>query len=570
MTFDYIPTREMSVTPISAEQIQLTVGELQRIVDASANLSQQSWVYREACGVLAHFIQRIQREKALPAQLLFETGYGPSGLPHIGTFGEVLRTIMVQHATRELLAQANADSRISELPVRLFSVSDDMDGMRKIPSTIPNPEQYTEFMDLPLVKIPDPFGTHASFGHHMNARLRAFLDTFGFSYEFVSASQCYAAGIFNDKLREALRQYEQIMAVMLPTLRDERRRTYSPFLPVCPHTGRVLQVPIVRYDIANYSVTYVDPETQAEITVPVTDGHCKLQWKPDFGMRWASFAVDFEMYGKDHLVNGAIYSRICEILGGTAPHQMFYELFLDKNGEKISKSKGNGFTIEEWLKYAPKESLSLFMYTSPQKAKKLYLEIVPQFVDDYLTYMHKYGAETDESKRKTNPVYHIHLGNPQPLNVPQGISYSLLLNLVSACNSEDSEIIWGYLSKFSGETVKKLKLSVFLREMVEGAMNYYVDFVKPYKKYRKATEKEVEAMRNLATELGALAEAEYTNVDALQQIVYDVGKAHELELRSWFQALYEVLLGASSGPRIGSFIAIYGVRDFVNLLNTVI
>jgi lysyl-tRNA synthetase class 1 len=540
----------MNMTGTSQPEIEALLTPEQQLT--LKELAKNSWVYAQAAVILEHAHESIKNK----GYILFETGYGPSGLPHIGTFGEVLRTSMVMHAVKE----------ISGLAVKLFCVSDDMDGMRKIPSTIPNPEQYKAYMDLPLVNIPDPFGTAASFAHNMNARLCAFLDAFDFEYEFISSSQYYADGKFNDKLLEALRKYDEIMSVMLPTLREERQKTYSPFLPVCPRTGKVLQVAVIDRDITEGTISYIDPETRERITIPVTDGHCKLQWKPDLGMRWAAFDVDFEMYGKDHLVNGKIYSKICEILGGKIPTQMFYELFLDAEGEKISKSKGNGFTIDNWLSYAPKESLALFMYNNPQRAKKLHLDMVPQHVDDYFTHLSKYHAESNDIKRRSNPVYHIHLGNPPAQGLPDGISYSLLLNLVSACNTEDAEVIWGYIAKFTGKAAIELKQNNFLHTIVSGAQRYYRDFVEPNKAYRSATEIEATAIRDLITQIKAMTKAEVADAMAIQQKVYDTGKAHGFDPKDWFRTLYEVLLGASSGPRFGSFAALYGVEELSRLV----
>ncbi len=511
-------------------------------------LSKNIWPFKEAQNLL----KRINYQVPEKGYILFETGYGPSGLPHIGTFGEVVRTNMIRMAFQFL----------SDIPTKLKCFSDDMDGMRKIPDTIPNKSDYINYMDLPLTKIPDPFGTHRSFGDNMNSRLCGFLDSFGFDYEFQSATDCYSKGVFNDKLKLALEKYEEIMDVMLPTLGEERRKTYSIFLPVCPKTGRVLQVPIIDKDIENGIIAYRDPEEGNIVHTKVTDGHCKLQWKPDFGMRWAAFDVDFEMYGKDHLVNGPIYTKICKILNGKGPQQMFYELFLDENGQKISKSKGNGLTIEEWLRYAPEESLSLFMYSSPQKAKKLYFDVIPKNVDEYLMLLTQYNKETDQSKKMSNPVFFIHKGSPPEINID--FSYSLLLNLVSACNTDNPKIIWEYLENYKGS---KVSFNSLTDKMIEGAVNYYNDFVKASKVYRAPNEQERKALLDLEKELKQLDESEKYNPEVIQNKVYEVGKRNEMELKSWFKGLYEMLLGASQGPRFGSFVALYGIEETIHLIN---
>lgn len=513
--------------------------------DIEKALASNAWPFVEAKAILKHIGNKLPEK----GYVLFETGYGPSGLPHIGTFGEVLRTTMIRRAF-EL---------ISGMPTRLFCVSDDMDGMRKVPDIIPNSQEYVKYIGLPLTNIPDPFGTHESYGHHMNARLRAFLDHFGFEYEFLSATDCYKNGTFNAMLLKALEHYQDIMDIMIPTLGAERQQTYSPFLPVCPDTGHVLQVPMIDIDVKNGTVTYKN-ESGKVVTSPVTDGHCKLQWKPDFGMRWAAFDVDFEMYGKDHLVNGPIYTRICKAIGGKSPHQMFYELFLDEKGEKISKTKGNGITIDEWLRYATKDSLAYFMYLSPQKAKKLFFDVIPKCMDEYLTFLRSYPTQ-DEAKQLENPVYHIHNGNPPAINF--NFSFSLLLNLVSACGSEERAVISGYVKNAEHDIDIEDEM---VAELVEKAINYYHDFVKPNKKYRDATDIEKAAMLRLASDLKSMSDED--TAETLQNKVYEIGRGSGLELKDWFTAIYEVLLGSSQGPRFGSFIKLYGVAKTIELIES--
>lgn len=532
------------------------------------SLSKASWPFKMAEDILKS-INYTTPEKGY---VLFETGYGPSGLPHIGTFGEVVRTTMVMHAFRTITE--------NKIPMKLWCVSDDMDGMRKIPDTIPNKEDYIKYIGLPLTKIPDPFGTHSSYGDHMNARLCAFLDNFKFEYEFISSSKYYKEGKFNDALIQVLRHYDDIMNIMIPTLGEERQATYSPFLPICLKTGVVLQVPVISRDEKEGMISYKDPISNDIINVSVLNGNCKLQWKPDFGMRWYAFKVNFEMYGKDHLVNGEVYSKICKALGGKPPVQMFYELFLDDKGQKISKSKGNGLTIDEWLKYAPKESLALFMYVNPQRAKKLYFDVIPKHVDEYITYLTKYNEiitkkaednvnDGDENfiQQVANPVFHIHNGNPPKINI--GFSYSLLLNLVNACNTDNSNVIWGYLINFTNNP--EIENMDFAQQMVKGAINYYQDFIKPNKKYRKPTVEEKKALNELIIQLENLLkekndnQIEYT-AEIIQNIIYNIGKNNGFELKNWFQGLYEILLGSSQGPRFGSFIMLYGVDCSINMM----
>jgi lysyl-tRNA synthetase, class I len=488
--------------------------------------------------------------------VVFETGYGPSGLPHIGTFGEVVRTTMVRQAFHALTGDT--------IPTALYCVSDDMDGMRKVPETVPEARrgELEGFLQRPLTDVPNPFGTgHASFAHHNNAMLCGFLDGFGFDYTFKSATDLYRSGAFDPTLRLACERYDQIMAVMLPTLGEERRATYSPFLPVSPQSGRVLYVPMKAVDGAAGTVTF-DDEEGTETTLPVTGGAVKMQWKPDFGMRWAALGVDFEMYGKDHQTNGPIYSKICRILGAEPPVQYTFELFLDENGEKISKSKGNGISVEQWLTYAPAESLALYMFQKPRVAKRLYFDVIPRAVDEYIAFLDAYQRE-DAAKRLENPVWHIHAGSPPQYGSP--VSFALLLNLVSAANAETKDVLWGFISRYApGATPEDQPL---LDRLAGYALAYYRDFVLPTKKFRAPTVQERAALIALRDRL-AVQPADARNGEALQNLTFEIGKAHEFEnLRDWFKALYEVLLGQEQGPRFGGFAALFGVEATVALID---
>lgn len=509
-------------------------------------LSSKAWPFIEAEKIL----KRIDGKTPAKGYVLFETGYGPSGLPHIGTFGEVARTTMVRRAFQMIAP---------DIPTKLFCVSDDMDGLRKVPSNLPNQKMIAENIGKPLTQIPDPFGTHKSFGDHMNSRLCAFLDQFGFDYEFKSSTECYKTGVYDEKLLEILKNYDKVMKVMLPTLGEERRKTYSPFMPISPATGKVLQVPITSHDVSKGTVTFED-EDGSICEVLVTGGNCKLQWKPDFGMRWAALDVDFEMYGKDHLVSAKLYSAICRIAGGKAPEQFMFELFLDDKGEKISKSKGNGLTMEEWLHYAPTESLTYYMFQSPRKAKRLYFDVIPKAVDEYHTFLTKFADQEPVDQFK-NPVWHIHNGKPPKSEMP--VSLALLLNLASVCHAEDEDILWGFIEQHA--TGANKENSPQLAAMIKHAVHYYQDFVAPNKKYRKADEKESKAMQDLAARLQNLNDV--NGASDLQTLVFSVGKDHGFEnLREWFQALYEVLLGQSQGPRFGSFIELYGKDKTAELI----
>ena len=511
----------------------------------------KAWPFEEARKIVKRY-----EKTGFPETVLFETGYGPSGLPHIGTFGEVARTSMVINAFRVLTQD--------EVMVKLICFSDDMDGMRKVPGNVPNAEMLEKHLGLPLTKVPDPFGDedfcHDSFGHHNNAKLRAFLDRFGFSYEFASATEYYSSGRFDEILVTALQKYQEIMDVMLPTLGEERQASYSPFLPISPKTGRVLYVPMKSIDLEAGTITF-DDEDGTETTISVTGGNVKLQWKPDFGMRWAALGVDYEMYGKDHQINSNLYDRICRILGARAPEHFIYELFLDDKGEKISKTKGNGLTIEEWLAYAPTESLSFFMYQKPKTAKRLHFDVIPKNVDEYFQHLAAYPTQ-DEKAKLNNPVWHIHDGNPPATPMP--VTYSMLLNLVSASNASDKETLWGFISQYEqGVTPETHPM---LDALVGYAIRYFEDFVKPTKSFRAPTDIERKALKNLRTKLGQLEPG--ADAETIQTEVFTVGKEAGFEnLREWFQALYQVLLGQDQGPRFGSFVALYGIDKTIAMID---
>ena len=496
--------------------------------------------------------KRVEKDGLTGGAVVFETGYGPSGLPHIGTFGEVARTTMVRHAFRVLTGD--------RYPTRLLCVSDDMDGMRKVPDNVPNREELAAYIDKPLTSVPDPFGTHDSYGAHMNARLRAFLDHFRFEYDFASATDLYRDGTYDAALLATLKHFDKIMDVMLPTLGEERRKTYSPVLPISPKSGKVLYVPMKSVDAEAGTVTF-DDEDGEEQTIKVTGGNAKLQWKPDFGMRWAALGVDFEMFGKDHQANAPIYSKICRILGGNPPVQFVYELFLDERGEKISKSKGNGIAVEDWLRYAPWESLSMYMYTKPKTARRLYFDVIPKAVDEYRQHLAAFPQQ-EPAQQIENPVWHIHNGNPPAPGAD--ISFALLLNLVSVANASDKDTLWGFITRYAPDATPHSE--PFLDRLTSYAIAYYEDFVKPQKVYRAPTAKERAAMEDLLARLKALDPGE-TDAETIQTEVFAAGKAHEFEpLRDWFKALYEVLLGQSQGPRFGSFAAIYGLPQTIDLI----
>ncbi|WP_371170782.1 lysine--tRNA ligase [Aliiroseovarius sp. 2305UL8-7] len=533
-----------------------------------AAMTSKAWPFEEARRVLKRY-QKGAPEKGF---VLFETGYGPSGLPHIGTFGEVARTTMIQRAFEV----------ISDIPTKLICFSDDLDGMRKVPSNVPNPEILEQHLQRPLTSVPDPFGTHDSFGEHNNAMLRRFLDTFGFEYEFYSAKEFYESGQFDEVLKRAVDRYDEIMAIMLKSLREERQQTYSIFLPLHPESGRVMYVPMKKVCAETYTVTF-DDETGKEWTLPVTGGNVKLQWKPDFGARWAALGVDFEMYGKEHATNEKIYDAICRALGGRQPNHFSYELFLDENGQKISKSSGNGVSIDQWLTYASTESLAYFMYLKPKTAKRMHFDVIPKAMDEYNQQLNAYHKQ-DVKAQLNNPVWHIHGGDVPQSNMV--VPYTMLLNLASVASADDKDQLWGFIKRYAPDASPETHPD--LDAAAGYAVKYFQDFVAPAREFRAPTDQERAAMEELAaafrdgdTALDVIArknaqmgnedplpEVDFTSDEFLQSIVFAVGKLHGFDnLRDWFKALYEVLLGASQGPRFGSFAALYGVEETAALID---
>ena len=524
-----------------------------------------AWPFEEAKKLVARV------ERTGQKQVLFETGYGPSGLPHIGTFGEVARTTMVRHAFETL-----TEGRIA---TRLLAFSDDLDGLRKVPDNIPNKELVAAHLGKPLTQVPDPFGEYPSFGEHNNARLRAFLDAFGFKYEFASATQYYQSGRFDMALLKMLARYDAIQNIMLPSLRAERASSYAPFLPVHPRTGVVMQVPLEEIDVARGFVAWRDPDTNERFETPVTGGHCKLQWKPDWAMRWCALGVDYEMAGKDLIDSVKLSGEIARALDGTPPEGFNYELFLDENGQKISKSKGNGLTIQEWLRYASPESLAFFMYWKPREAKKLYFGLIPKAVDEYLAFLDAYPRQ-DWKLRLGNPAWHIHSGEPpapefiahEGETKGTAISFAMLLNLAAVANSEDPAVLWGFLRRYApGASPEKFPR---LDRMIHYAVVYFRDFVRPKKIYRPADEVERDALEKLSQALANLPPI--PSAEEVQTLLYDVarpipryqnfaakGATPEKPgvSNDWFSMLYSVLLGEQRGPRFGSFIALYGVDN---------
>jgi len=504
-----------------------------------------AWPFVEAKKILRERKSFIEKK----GKIILQTGYGPSGLPHIGTFGEVARTSMV----------VNALHKITDVPKEIITFSDDMDGLRKIPDNIPNPKKLEENLHKPLTSVPDPFEKYSSFGEHNNEMLKNFLDQFNFSYSFKSSTQLYKSGYFNETLILILKNYKNIMNIIIPTLGKERQKTYSPFLPICPDSGKVLEIPILEIDEKNSKIIFDNSGKKLEKSI--LDGNCKLQWKVDWAMRWYAIDVDFEMYGKDLIESAILSTKIIKLLGKTNPSGFSYELFLDEKGEKISKSKGNGITIDQWLKYASPESLSLFMYQNPRRAKKLYKEIVPKAVDEYLDFIEKSKTQ-NELQLLMNPVWHVHNGKiPKENNI---MSFSMLLNLVEASNSDKKDLLWKFVKKYKTDISEK-NHTIF-DSLISYAIKYYNDVIKKNKKYKKPNKEEKLALQALLKILDECTDQ--MNPEDIQTKIYAVGKenGYKENLRDWFKLIYEVVFGDENGPRMGFFISFFGVDETKELI----
>ena len=512
------------------------------LLNSQISENSKAWPILEA----RRIINQIQKKDKKKIRL--QTGYGPSGLPHIGTFGEVARTTMV----------LNAIKAVSDYEVELIAFSDDMDGLRKVPDNVPNQEILEKNLHKPLTSIPDPFETSTSFGNHNNEMLQAFLDKFGFKYSFKSATELYKSGFFNDQLIKVLNSYDEIKKIILPTLGEERKKTYSPFLPICPETEHVLEVEIISINTEKNTVVYL--QNNKEIEQSILDGNCKLQWKVDWAMRWCALDIDYEMYGKDLIPTFQLSSKVCRALGHQPPENYFYELFLDQNGEKISKSKGNGLSIEEWLSYAPKETLSYFMYQNPRRAKKLFLDVIPKSVDEFLGHLNKFNDQNDDEKIE-NPVWHIMNSQNYIGSIP--ISFNLILNLVSASGENDPDFILDFIKKYDSSVNNSDH--DFMLELITGAISFEQNVNADKIQYKVPNEDEKNIFLDLINRIELLPD----NVDAetIQTEIYQIGKDYKFDnLRDWFKLIYQVLFGKSDGPRFGTFIAIYGIKETIQLI----
>ena len=505
-----------------------------------------AWPFVEAKKLLRERKDIIKKK----GKIILQTGYGPSGLPHIGTFGEVARTSMM----------VNALNQLTDLPKEIITFSDDMDGLRKVPENVPNQELLNNYLHKPLTKVPDPFNKFSSFGEHNNEMLKIFLDKFKFDYNFKSSTSLYKSGFFNSSLQKILENYNSIMDIIIPTLGKERQKTYSPFLPICPDTGIVLEIPVLEIKKNESQIIFDNNGKKLELSI--LDGNCKLQWKVDWAMRWYALDIDFEMYGKDLIESAILSTKIIKLLGKNNPSGFAYELFLDEKGEKISKSKGNGITIDQWLDYASPESLSLYMYQNPKRAKKLYKEIVPKAVDEYLDHIEK-GKSQNELQLLMNPVWHVHNGDIPKEEII--MTFSMLLNLVEASNADNEDLLWKFVKKYKKNILEK-NYPIF-NNLIGYAIRYFNDVIKPQKKYKKPNDKEKEALKALILTLENCSDE--MKPEEIQTLIYSTGKenGYKENLRDWFKLIYEVVFGDADGPRMGFFISFFGVNETKQLIN---
>ena len=521
------------------------------MIDHQYHETLKAWPFQEAMKLITSFGGFDNFKKPKKGFISFETGYGPSGLPHIGTFGEVVRTTMVRNAFESLI----------DCKTKLITFSDDMDGLRKVPENVPNKEMLKEFIGKPLTSVPDPFKKYESFGHHNNAKLKSFLDKFNFEYDFISSTESYKSGMFDDTLIFILQNYEAILSIILPTLRAERQKTYSPFLPISPISGEVLQVKIIEYKTKDNSIIYLDPANNKKTETIVTGGNCKLQWKVDWAMRWMALDVDYEMCGKDLTESVDLASKICRVMKKKPPQNLIYEMFLDEKGEKISKSIGNGISVDDWLRYASPESLSLYMFQKPKSAKKLFFDVIPKNIDEYFSHLKKFN-QMELKDKYNNPIWHIHKGKPH--NFKSEITFNSLLNLVSVCNSNEKKIIWGFVNEYDSSLSSQNNPE--FDSLIQYAINYYNDFVLPLKKYSSIDN----SNRIIFTELRQLLLTIDPNSssESIQTEIYEIGKKNNFDnLRDFFKLIYQVLLGQEQGPRLGSFIKLYGINKTIRLID---
>ena len=513
----------------------------------------KSWPFKEA----ERIIKARERTQA-NGPALFQTGFGPSGLPHIGTFAEVARTTWVRRAFEYLSGEET----------RLYAFCDDQDGLRKVPDNLPNQEMLQANLGKPLCDIPDPYGCCESFSHHMIGNLERFLDTFEFDYTLKRSSDAYRSGEFNNGLAILLDKVEDVLDIILPTMKEENRAAWSPFFPRCETCGRVNTTRVTAYNKSEKTIDYTCDIDLGNVagcghagTSSVLGGASKMGWKIDWALRWYCYGVDYEMYGKDLIPSAELSAKIVRLMGGRPPQGLFYELFLDEMGEKISKSKGNGVSIEQWLEYAPIDSLAHFIFREPRQAKKLFFNMIPKTMDEYLDHLRKYPSVADEKKPDT-PLWHIHNRGRQVPSYNSSINFSTVNNLVSALGNPTRDLLISYLARYDE---KSTTYPDVIDGLIEKGLKFYEDHILPTKQYRTPTATERPLFEQLAETLKSLGIEEKTEKE-LQGLVFDIARDNDTDPKTFFAAIYQVLLGQERGPRFGTFAKLVGIERVLSLI----
>ena len=511
----------------------------------------RSWPFKEA----EKLCKRFQHPPESPVR--FETGFGPSGLPHIGTFAENARTTWVRHAFEFLTGW----------PTQLIAFSDDMDGLRKVPLNMPRQDMLANHLGKPLCHIPDPFETSDSYSGTMNTKLRSFLDGYQFDYTFQGSYEAYQRGDFNEGLEIILRNVDAVKSIILPTMSAEKGRDWSPFFPICGKCGKINSTRVTGYDVANNAVGYVCDRQEDRAkgcgyqgTASIFNGHVKVGWKVDWALRWYAYDIAYEMYGKDLIESAKLSGRITRLMGKQPPTGLFCELFLDEDGRKISKSVGKGLTIDSWTMYAPLESLLYYIFQNPKQAKRLFWGIVPKSVDDYLLGLNNYHS-LDAQKKPDSPLWHLFNKGAGVPEFKTSINFSLVNNLVSAVGADDRELILEYLKRYDPGIEAHRAV---IEDLVNKAMNYYRDFIVPHKRYRMPTTQEKKMLMRLRDELAAY---EGDDEKEIQTLPFAVAREYSEPPNNFFKLFYEVVFGQERGPRFGTFVRLVGKEKAISLLD---
>ena len=493
--------------------------------------------------------------------VIFESGFGPSGLPHLGTMCEVLRPAYVRRALENV-----GDGR----PARLIVFIDDIDGLRKVPESVPHRDEWKRYLGQPVARIPDPFGCCKSFADHMIDLLSKFLAPVEVDLELARASEMYASGRFDDALKLMLDKREDIIRVITPTLREENRAGWSPFMPICPACGQVNSTRVVAYHPDRAAVEFSCERDfggahgcghRAEQSV--LGGNAKVGWKVDWALRWYVLKVDYELYGKDLIDSARLSGQILRLLGGKPPIGFPFEMFLDEEGHKISKSVGRGVTVDDWQRYAPIEVLKYFLLLSPRRARKLFIETIPQYVDEYLDALREY-ARADNVEARRNMALEFVLQSRSSRRFDSSLTYSMTMNLVAALGSSDRDLIWKYLTRYDPAIAGDAETEALGRTLMDCALNYYADFIEPTKKRYAPNNSEREQLKKLIEFLEANPDAPG---DEIEKKIYDLGREYYPKPGNIFPLLYRVLLGQDRGPRLGAFIRLATPARVVELLN---